>query len=254
MFTNSDRGLLLSVFQNLVSNAIRYTEQGRVLIGCRRHGESVEIQVWDTGQGIPEANQEEIFEEFKRLDNSSRDQGIGLGLAITRRITDLLGHPLALGSSPGKGSVFRVSVPLVTPLPAATTARKVDSVKVPLANKRVLCIDNEPEILEAMAALLSRWGAEVLTATSREKALQLFTDGEPPPSLVLLDYQLDDGETGFDVLRALEKTWGCEVDTIVATASPLSEIQPLIPREDIIALRKPIEPAALRALINRKTS
>src|SRR5262249_24896555 len=151
---------------NFLSNAIRYTKHGRVLLGSRRRGKTLNIEVWDSGCGIPPEKREEIFEEFRRLDEIDTDQerGLGLGLAIADRIARLLGHALSLRSWPGKGSVFAIEVPLgdlafVSAAPSAASMLAEDR----LAGRRVLCMENEPAVLSGIEALLSSWGCQTVT-------------------------------------------------------------------------------------------
>ena len=172
----SDRRLLRRLLQNLVSNAIKYTPKGRVLVGCRRIAGSVRIEVWDTGLGIPADQQRLVFEEFHRLEQGARAaRGLGLGLSIVERLGRVLGHPIGLRSAPGRGSVFSV----VAPLGAAGLAAVVEpGAPEPLvagdalAGLRVLAIDNEPRVLDGMRALLTKWGCRVAArrATSRRRA------------------------------------------------------------------------------------
>jgi signal transduction histidine kinase len=167
----SDRRLLRRLLQNLVSNAIKYTPSGRVLVGARRRAGRLELQVWDTGLGIPVSKQKAVFREFQRLDQGARvARGLGLGLSIVERIGRVLDHPVSLTSEPGRGSVFRVMVPVarvpasVTPLEAPRPAA------TPLLGLRVLAIDNEPAILEGMRTLLTAWGCEVTAAATLREA------------------------------------------------------------------------------------
>ena len=163
----SDRRLLRRLLQNLVSNAIKYTPSGRVLVGARRRHGRLVVEVWDTGLGIPENKQKIVFREFQRLDQGAKvARGLGLGLSIVERIGRVLDHPVTLTSEPGRGSVFRVEVPVVAALPATELPIEAPRAAVmPLAGLRVLAIDNEPAILEGHAdAALSGWGCEVLVA------------------------------------------------------------------------------------------
>ena len=156
----SDRRLLRRLLQNLVSNAIKYTPSGRVLVGARRRGGRLVVEVWDTGLGIPEIKQKIVFREFQRLDQGAKvARGLGLGLSIVERIGRILDHPVTLTSEPGRGSVFRVEVPVVAALPATELPIEAPRAAVtPLAGLRVLAIDNEPAILEGMRTLLSALG------------------------------------------------------------------------------------------------
>jgi CheY-like chemotaxis protein len=250
---HSDRVLLRRVLQNLVSNALRYTRQGGVLVGCQRRGQFVDLCVWDTGPGIPESHQRAIFEEFRRLDGPSPwgEKGLGLGLSICDRIARLLGLELGLRSTPGRGSVFRVRVPLgsapaaETPAPAEAPPATAPSSLVGL---RVLCIDNEPEILSGMSALMTRWGVWVITATGAAEARTAAERDHP--AVVLADYRLADGDPdGLDLL--VELCHACDPATpgALVTADHSPALAERARDHGFPLLRKPVKPAALRALL-----
>ena len=248
LWVRSDRGLLLSALQNLTANAVRYTDHGKVLIGARRRGVGVSVEIRDTGRGIPEDRQAEIFEEFKRLPRDVSIAGAGLGLAIVDRIARLLDMPLTLRSRLGRGSAFCFSVERA-PAGALREVKKRQTAFAPLDGRRVLCVDNEASVREALQALLSRWGAEATAVHSRTAALALYKDGAPPPHLVIIDYQLDDGETGLDALDALAALWGAAPDAIMITATGSAEAAREAAAHGVPVLMKPVEPAELRALI-----
>lgn len=248
---HSDRGLLRSVLQNFVSNAIRYTNSGKILIGCRRAGKDLAIQVYDTGRGIPMHEQRKIFEEFHQVRQTGQGprEGLGLGLAIVRRIAGLLEHPVALTSIHGKGSVFEIRVPRAqNAVPAKVQKPKHSGDVGPL---NVLCIDNDQTILSASTALLERWGCHPRTvATPDELASECAANS--PPDLILLDYQLDDDVTGFDYLDSLEEAWnGYTPPVIMMTAARDEAMQKEASRRHIRVLEKPIAPAQLRALMRQ---
>lgn len=248
IWVRSDRGLLLSALQNLVANAVRYTDAGKVLIGARREGARVLIEIRDTGRGIPEDRQKEIFEEFRRLPRDAALSGAGLGLATVERISRLLSTPLTLRSEVGRGSVFALSAERA-PQGAVMEVKKDSAEPLPLMGRRVLCVDNEASVREALEALLMRWGAEVRAARSGEEALGLYADGAAPPDLVFIDYQLDEGETGFDALDRLARLWGRTPETVMITASGSGEAERLAEARGVPVLMKPVEPAELRALV-----
>ncbi|WP_429041065.1 hybrid sensor histidine kinase/response regulator [Aeromonas veronii] len=248
---HSDVRLLRRVLQNFLTNAFRYNPGGRVLLGCRRMGEKIRIEVWDNGPGIPQDKQEAIFDEFSRLDHSrtAKEQGLGLGLAIARGISQVLGHQLTLQSWPGKGSVFAVTLNLATrPVTAHQLAAPVvrDS---QLEDVTVLCIDNERDILTAMSTLLGRWGCEVRCAVDLAEAEELVADGFVP-RLVLSDYHLDDGKTGLEALAALQRVCGDELGGIIISADRKSELQAQIRERGYGYISKPVKPLKLRALMN----
>ncbi|WP_404837062.1 NahK/ErcS family hybrid sensor histidine kinase/response regulator [Aeromonas media] len=247
----SDVRLLRRVLQNFLTNAFRYNPGGRVLLGCRRQGDKVRIEVWDNGPGIPLDKQEAIFDEFSRLDHSrtAREQGLGLGLAIARGISQVLGHQLSLRSWPGAGSVFSITLNLatrpVTPSQLATPVVRDSQ----LEGIRVLCIDNEEDILIAMASLLGRWGCEVRCAQSLEQAEEIIGAGFLP-RLVLSDYHLDDGKTGLQALHMIRLAHGNDIGGIIISADRKSELQTQIREHGFGYVSKPVKPLKLRALMN----
>ena len=251
----SDPALLRRILQNFVSNARRYTRAGGVLVGCRRRGENIAIQVIDTGVGIADSDQKAVFEEFHRLSDGaeSSKRGLGLGLAIVDRIARLLGHGISLRSVLGKGSCFEVLVPrgdddCIRPERLAPTEQRAAS---QLGNQVVLCIDNEQEILDGMHGLLSKWGARPLIAGTLAEALTQLDEGGAIPSLLLIDYHLDDGVTGLEVIDALRDKAGVALPAAILTANYTTEVADLVRDAGHALLHKPIKPAALRALINR---
>ncbi|MEO0411700.1 MAG: NahK/ErcS family hybrid sensor histidine kinase/response regulator [Pseudomonadota bacterium] len=250
--TQSDRGLLRSVLQNFISNAVRYTQSGKILIGCRRAGKDIAIQVYDTGQGIPVHEQRKIFEEFHqvRQDGQGAREGLGLGLAIVQRIAGLLGHPVALTSVHGKGSVFEIRIPRTTQATesAKPTLKKSAGDLGPLT---VLCVDNDHTILSASTALLERWGCHTRTVANIPE-LEAECSKAAPPDLILLDYQLNDDVTGFDYLGRLEEAWnGYSPPVIMMTAAQDDDMEREAARRGIRVLAKPIAPAQLRALMRQ---
>ncbi|CAJ1832253.1 NahK/ErcS family hybrid sensor histidine kinase/response regulator [Aeromonas salmonicida] len=243
--------LLRRVLQNFLTNAFRYNPGGRVLLGCRRLGDKVRIEVWDNGPGIPADKQEAIFDEFSRLDHSrtAKEQGLGLGLAIARGIALVLGHNLTLRSWPGAGSVFAITLNLAT-RPVATTQVAAPALRdSQLEGVRVLCIDNEGDILIAMHSLLGRWGCEVVCAQSQAQAEDLIAGGFLP-QLVLSDYHLDDGKTGLQALHMLRLAHGNDIGGIIISADRKSELQAQIREHGYGYISKPVKPLKLRALMN----
>src|SRR5690606_4998960 len=205
---DSDPKLLRRVLQNFLTNAFRYA-RGHVLLGARREGECLRLEVWDRGPGIPEDKRKVIFEEFKRLDShqTRAEKGLGLGLAIADGLCRVLGHRLEVRSWPGKGSVFSVSVPLVrgaAPQPALPVSELNGHT---LGGAQVLCIDNEDSILAGMHSLLSRWGCQVWTARNRLECEHLLEEAVQP-QLALVDYHLDEGDTGTELMAWLRTRLG----------------------------------------------
>lgn len=246
----TDEDLLRRILQNFLSNAIRYTPRGRILLGCRRAGEHVRIEVWDTGVGIPEAQYKAIFEEFRRLDTgrNTQDRGAGLGLAIVERVAQLLGHPIGVRSWPGRGSVFAVTVPLGSAAPASAP-RPADDDGSSLHGVHVWCLDDDARVREGTRALLDTWDCCVTLLADADSALQRAA-AEPPPQVLLLDYKLED-RLGPDCLPALFAAWGRKVPVIVISADRDPALQAAAREAGWGFLAKPIRPAALRALISR---
>ncbi len=254
LWVRSDRRLLRRALQNLVSNAIKYTRSGKVLIGCRRSGNAVRLEVHDTGPGIPEDKRELIFREFERLrDDAGREPGLGLGLSIVERISRVLGHALDLRSRVGHGTVFSITVPRARA--GGGEKRAVDEEHVPQSEKTaqpatVLVVDNEPAILEGMSKLLGGWGCEVIRASTGAQAAAALREREGDIGLVIADYHLDD-EDGLGVIETLRALAGWPLPAILITADRSREVQESARSHDVTYLRKPVKPAALRAVMNR---
>jgi len=245
----SDQSLVHRILQNLLGNAIKYTERGSVLVGLRHRPEGAEIQVWDTGPGIAEKDQERIFHEFERLHRQSTDgdDGLGLGLAIVQRYGDLLGHPLKLQSVQGRGTLFSVTVTYGQ----AQSQQQVDEVDAPgrdLEGLRIVCLDNDPLILEGMQQLLQTMGAQVTTAADRAQLLACFASGARP-DIVLADYHLGDGDTGLNALLEVRQHSGTDTPCIIISADDSDVIRDRAKAVGYRFLPKPVNATRLRALI-----
>jgi Na+/proline symporter/signal transduction histidine kinase len=249
LVVRADRRLLRRLVQNLVSNAIKYTPTGRVLVGCRRRGDALRIDVYDTGVGIPDGKQRDIFMEFHRLDEGAKiARGLGLGLSIVERVARVLGGTVEVTSSVGRGSHFAVTVPLSSAMPIDLPARedaRVDPSQ--LVGMTALCIDNEPAVLDGMETLLQGWGCEVIKAPDLALALAIIAGSEVMPNGLLVDYHLDHGN-GIDAILALRRRCG-ELPAILITADRSPNVREQARAEGIQVLHKPIKPAALRALL-----
>lgn len=248
----SDRHLLRRILQNFLSNALRYTARGRVLVGARRRGRELEIQVWDTGPGIAPEAQQRIFDEFVRLSQSEgpADKGLGLGLAIARRSADLLAHPIGLSSVPGRGAMFSIRVPLGHAQTTRSPAPAPRATGGDLSGLRVLCIDNEESILRGMQSLLAGWGCRVTAARSLREAMARWP-GEAAPQLVILDYHLDCEETGIGALQELARHWRQPLPGILISADISEQVREAAAECGCLYLSKPVKPAALRNLVRR---
>jgi Na+/proline symporter/CheY-like chemotaxis protein/two-component sensor histidine kinase len=245
----SDRRLLRRLLQNLVSNAIKYTPKGRVLVGCRRHRGRLRIDVYDTGLGIPPSKKHAIFQEFHRLEQGAKvARGLGLGLSIVERIARVLDHTVEVTSTVGRGSHFAVEVPLSTTVPVGAPAREVgDADRGQLANIGVVCIDNEPAILDGMEALLGGWGCRVIKAADLETAVTALAESKLVPDALLVDYHLSEG-TGIEAIAALRRRF-TEATAILITADRDLAVREEARAHGIQVLHKPVKPAALRALL-----
>jgi Na+/proline symporter/signal transduction histidine kinase len=253
VWVRSDRRLLRRVLQNLVANGIKYTPAGKVLLGVRRRGDTVSVQVCDTGPGIPKGKRSVIFKEFQRLEaTASSVRGLGLGLSIVERIGKVLDHPVHLESVPGRGSVFSVDLPRVAPSSSALPSEPPAQLAGRLSGLRVLCLDNEPAVLQGMQTLLSGWGCSVATARSSEEALQHLSQGTQPPDIILADYHLDDS-TGTGAVAALRAASRTQIPAIIITADHSAEVQREVRLKGHALLRKPLKAAALRALMHQLT-
>jgi CheY-like chemotaxis protein len=243
----SDPILLERILRNLIHNAVRYTASGRVLVGCR-FGNPVRIQVWDTGPGIAADQRERVFEEFFQLGNPGRDrsQGLGLGLAIVRRLTRLLDHGVKLEGREGRGSLFEVAVPLgfvehIAPQVAAPAPDPGQGL--------LLVIDDEMAIREAMRSLLESWGYGVITAGSQGEMLGHMAHVTTPPDLIISDYRLQDGEDGISVIRRLQSEFNDDIPAILVTGDTAPDRLTEARASGFLLLHKPLSADRLRTAI-----
>ncbi|MCC6888170.1 MAG: hybrid sensor histidine kinase/response regulator [Hyphomicrobiales bacterium] len=248
----SDRRLLRRLLQNLVSNAIKYTLQGRVLVGCRRRNSRLRIDIYDTGLGIPASKRQAIFQEFQRLDQGAKvARGLGLGLSIVERIARVLGHDVEVESRVGRGSHFSIIVPLATSVPHREPARTAAEVeRTQLGGIDVLCIDNDTAILNGMEMVLTGWGCRVLKAPDLATAVAAIDHAGFSPRALLIDYHLDEGN-GIDAILELRRRYGTDLTAILITADRSPSVRQEAQAHDVLLLNKPVKPAALRALITQ---
>jgi two-component system, chemotaxis family, CheB/CheR fusion protein len=246
----SDFRLLEQMIRNLLSNAVKYTKKGRILLGCRRHGDRLRIEVWDTGLGIPEGQLRAIFQEFHQLDNPAREQskGLGLGLAIVQRLGDLLGHTVDVHSRVGRGSVFSIEVPLA-PAETPQAPKERESEKVTARSGSILIVEDDPAVRFALESLLRADGHRVTAAADDEEAIELVTHKGARPDVVIVDYDLPKGVTGLDVMTRLRGAMGRPVPALVLTGdiaiTTLSEIS----RQGYAHRSKPIRAKELTRFI-----
>jgi two-component system CheB/CheR fusion protein len=224
LMIDSDPRLLEQILRNLISNALKYTRQGKVLLGCRRHGRQLRIEVWDTGIGIPEAERQAVFEEYHQLDNSARERsrGLGLGLSIARRMAALLDHRITVRSWPGKGSVFAIelalpSEPAVAPRQSAGPQPPHGAIAARPRGAAILVVEDDPELRDALQAFLEDAGHRAVAAADGGIAFDLVAKGVIRPDLILADYNLPDGMTGIGIAKGVREQLGIDVPAIILT-------------------------------------
>ncbi|MDX1800864.1 MAG: NahK/ErcS family hybrid sensor histidine kinase/response regulator [Marinobacter sp.] len=249
----SDSQLLARILRNFLTNAIRYTGQGRILLGCRRRGDHLLLQVWDTGPGIPRDKLTEIFQEFKRIrpTGSQPDKGLGLGLAIVDKIARMLDHTVTVDSVEGRGSVFTVAVPLgvLEPKPLLPDAEQLVRSDNSLADARIWVVDNDQAICSGMQTLLEGWGCNVLTAVSLADLKRQVNPGRSPVDVILADYHLDDDENGVDVVAEVNRRRSRPVPVVMITANYSNELKQHIRDQGYLLMNKPVKPLKLRATL-----
>lgn len=249
---STDLRLMTRILRNFLSNACRYTDEGRILLGARRRGDHLRLEVWDTGRDIAADRLQAIFLEFNQLDvgRAADRKGVGLGLAIVERIAKILGYRVEVRSWPGRGSMFSIDVPIgeAMPLPIHQAAPQPGAGN-PLPGRRLLVLDNEVSILESMGALLGQWGCEVVTATDQAGAL-LALQGRAP-ELILADFHLDHGVVGCEVVRHLREHFGAAIPAVIITADRSDQCRRSLNKLGAPLLNKPVKPGKLRAVLSQ---
>ncbi|MBI5165988.1 MAG: PAS domain S-box protein [Magnetospirillum sp.] len=252
----SDRTLFGRIVRNLMSNAVRYTERGRILVGCRLRGQTIRVEVLDTGTGIPKDKLEEIFHEFVQVGNPERDrdQGLGLGLAIVRRLARVLGCPVTVRSTEGKGSAFSVELPLL----GFSRARNLAFLSSPQARPAappakglIFVIDDENAVLTALRMLIQDWGYEVVAAHSEDEAMEALDHQPRPPDVVVADYRLRAGHTGAEVIARIRQRYNRPIPSIIITGDTAPERIREAQAHGLGLLHKPIPADTLHAEIAR---
>lgn len=246
----SDATYLRRILQNLISNALRYTETGSVLVGVRHSQGAVRVEILDTGPGIPEHQQETVFDEFQRLNASaSPADGMGLGLAIVERACRLLGHPLQLRSEPGKGTRFTVELPrLESQTPPAQATRDAETDKLP--NQLILLIENDADLRHALSVTLEGWGLDVFACNSLAEAQALLDEVDIAPDRLLVDFQLDENALGTDAIAALRSRYG-PIPACVISANRSAQLIEACNRMGVALLNKPLDPQELQRALQR---
>jgi signal transduction histidine kinase len=249
----TDPALLFRILSNLVANAVRYTNQGGVLVGLRRHKDKIRVEVWDSGIGIPDDQQEKIFEEFYQLNNPERDRrkGLGLGLSTVRRVATLMGCPLTVRSRFGKGSVFAVEVPLgmeAQPYTHVLTAE----IAVPdlLANRTIVVVDDEASVRMGMQSLLESWGCRCIAAPGAQEAIDELNNRKP--DFIIADFRLRENENGIQAVRALRAALGSSIPAVVLSGDTAVERLREVSAAGLTMLHKPLKAVRLRALLNHE--
>jgi CheY-like chemotaxis protein len=256
-WVRSDFVLLEQILLNLVSNAVRYAARGGVLIGARKRGRDLRIEIWDTGPGIPDDQREKIFSEFYRGDDPQHDRrelggGLGLGLAIVDRMCRLLHHPIELSSDVGHGSRFSVIVPM-----AAATAGAAEPPPLAVgalnlaAEKFIVVIDDDALALDGMGGLLRSWGCHVVAARSAAEALLDLAEAEGPPDIVISDFHLSDQCTGIEAIEQLRAAFGAPIPAFLISGDIGPALRQQAQRGGYHLLHKPVDPMPLRTMLNR---
>ncbi|ONH50212.1 PAS domain S-box-containing protein [Pseudomonas cedrina] len=249
----SDIQLLARILRNLLSNALRYTYKGRVVLGCRRQHQRVLIQVWDSGMGIAPERLEEIFQEFKRGDvqRPDQDRGLGLGLAIVEKIAGILGHRISVKSWPGKGSMFSVEVPLsaTAPKPLPTPCMSEPMLER-LQGARIWVLDNDAAICAGMRTLLEGWGCRVVTALSEQDLARQVDNYHAEADLLIADYHLDNDQNGVDAVARINARRGSAIPALMITANYSNELKQQIRELGHTLMHKPVRPMKLKTAMS----
>ena len=249
----SDPHHLRRIVQNLVGNALKYTMQGGVVVGCRRRGRTLRIEVWDSGVGIPSSERRRIFEEFHRIDtaNPRHERGMGLGLAIVDRACRLLGHGVDIRSAEGQGSMFAITVPLGAASAAEARAEPAPALDLGVGQSGMIAmlVEDDPTVRAATMTLLERWGVDVLEAGSTMEALTVADQLGMAPDVLLVDYHLGENDTGLQALSQLRAVFGAQIPAILITADRSRGVAREAERARAQLLTKPVAPAKLRSLL-----
>lgn len=249
----SDIQLLARILRNLLSNAIRYTTSGRILLGCRRRRQRLSIEVWDSGIGIAEDKLGEIFQEFKRGDVTHRkqDRGLGLGLAIVDKIARMLGHRIRVSSQLGKGSMFAIEVPLTSRAPRPRVVQDTpDLLLERLSGSRIWVLDNDAAICAGMRTLLEAWGCQVVTALSEEDLARQVDNYHADADLLIADYHLDDDHNGVDAVAQINARRSTPLPALMITANYSNELKQQMRELGHTLMHKPVRPMKLKTAMS----
>ena len=248
----TDPMLLSRILRNVLENALRYTEGGRILLGCRRRGDRLVVQVWDTGVGIAQESLSAIFDEFVQVGNPerAREKGLGVGLAIVKRLALLLDHPVSVMSEPGQGSVFSVAVPMVPVAAIIASAPALSTTALGTNNKRVLIVEDDAIVLAGMTMMVESWGYTVTAASSGDAALAALAAAGAAPDVVIADYRLPEGKTGVEAIAALRQRYGAGLTAFLVTGDTSPDVlRDVQKRHKLRVLHKPVAAETLRAAL-----
>ena len=247
LWTESDPKYLRRILQNFLSNAVKYTTKGRILIGCRRRGTQIKICVYDTGPGISEAHQQRIFDDFYRI--TSNVDGAGLGLGIALRFSHLLGHQIHVHSEDGKGSLFSLFVPLRAKESTQSRTTQTTGITSGLEDLNIFYVDDEENNIHALGTLMDNWGCKLYSAMD-PAAAEIYAENNPAPDVILMDYQLGSAVNGIQLADALRTIWK-DVPVCIVSAAQDEDLSLRITSHGYDFLRKPVKPGKLRALLQR---
>jgi PAS domain S-box-containing protein len=253
VYVESDSLLLARILRNYLSNAIRYAKGKKVTLGCRRRGDNIEIQVWDTGDGIAQENLHEIFKEFKRLKGAVHAQhSLGLGLAIVEKMAKVLDHGISVKSELGKGSCFSILLPIKKVDLSMVSNRDQSAIlSSQISGAKVWMVDNDLAICDAMRLLMTRWGCEVITAGSYDELSELVDLRHAECDLLLVDYHLDNDQTGIMVAQQINENRRVAIPTIMISANYKQELREQCKENNIFLLNKPVKPLKLRMIMQQ---
>lgn len=253
MVVHSDPALLGRIIGNLVANAVRHTKEGRILVGCRRRGQKINVEVWDTGPGIAPSMREKIFEEFFQIGNPERDrrQGLGLGLAIAQRLARKLNTPITLESREGRGSVFKVEMTLSPDQDMDFLSSLVGDEPLPgdVGGQLVMIVEDDPTQARALSILLERWGCKSIVASGLTEARRILLRAERTPALILADYRIRGEKTGVEVIEILSRSSGKQIPAIIITGDTEPARLAQAARSGFRLLSKPVDSTDLFAAI-----
>lgn len=259
LIVDTDPAMLERMLRNLIGNALRYTENGRVLAGARLRGDTVEIQIFDTGRGIPADQLDEVFVEFQQLHNPARDrrQGLGLGLAIVKRLAQLLRHRIIVKSTVGKGSCFAIELPLSLEKLTENPGHSEQNPLLPgdfLTGKQILVLEDDRAVLESMSGLLARWSCQVIAVSTPLEAMNKLAASERPLDLLITDYRLPDNVSGIDVARTIQARLSYPLGVLIITGDTGPERLREAEASGFPLMHKPVQPAKLRSTLQHLVS